>query len=123
MPKRILLVDDDESILLSFSMIIEETGAECDVADGYEKAIALIDGYDYDAVITDIGLSGLSGSEGIGILNYVKEHKPETEVILLTGYGSPEKMDMAYSGGAAYYFEKPISFNILRGALMGLWTD
>lgn len=123
MVKRILLVDDDEGVLASFSTIIEESGAECDVADSVEKAMALIEGYDYDVLIADIGLSGQDSAEGIDILNFVKEHNPRTEVIMITGFGSPDKMDKSYSGGAAYYFEKPISYNILRGALKGLWTE
>jgi len=71
----------------------------------------------YDAVIADLRLSGIAGEEGLDIIRYVKERNPDTQVILMTGYGNQDIMKKAYTLGAAYYFEKPVSTNIIRDAL------
>jgi len=60
------------------------------------------------------------GKEGLDILRYVKEHNPQTKVILITGYGSPELGKKAITLGADFYFEKPVSTFILRDALRNL---
>jgi len=60
------------------------------------------------------------GKEGLDILRYIKEHKPQIHVILITGYGSPELGKKAITLGADFYFEKPVSHFVLKDALKKL---
>ena len=108
MANRILLVDDEEPILLSFTKLLTRASYEVDTAERIEDAEALLKKRTYRVVVTDLRLTGVLGEEGLEILRYVREKNPQTAVILVTGHGNPEIMNRAYQLGAACYFEKPV---------------
>jgi two-component system, response regulator RegA len=116
--KRILVVDDENAFLMAIRKILEGTGLLVDTAENYSDALNFLRIRSFDYVITDIRLTNVINAEGLKILMYVKEHRPETKVIILTGYGNAEIMEKAYSMGANLYLEKPISGNILRSILV-----
>jgi DNA-binding NtrC family response regulator len=120
MKQRILFVDDEKSLLFASTKLLSGDQIEVDTAETKEKALAMIDENDYVAIIADIRLTGVFGKEGLDILRYIKEHKPQIHVILITGYGSPEIKKKAIALGAAYYFEKPVSHFVLKDALKKL---
>lgn len=117
MPKHVLIVDDETTILIAFKKLLQSPGVEVDTAETFEEVEAFLNKQPYDAVIADLRLSGIVGEEGLDIIRYVKERNPDTQVILMTGYGNQDIMKKAYTLGAAYYFEKPVSTNIIRDAL------
>jgi two-component system, response regulator, stage 0 sporulation protein F len=117
MPKHLLIVDDETTILIAFKKLLQSPGVEVDTAETFEEVQLLLSKQPYDAVIADLRLSGIAGEEGLDIIRYVKERHPDTQVILITAYGNQEIMKKAYTLGAAYYFEKPVSTNIIRDAL------
>ena len=120
MPKHLLLIDDEPTILMAFKKLLQNFEVSVDTAESIEYAKDLLNERPYDAVIADLRLSGFSGQEGLEIIHYVKERHPETEIILITAYGNHEVMKMARNLGAAFYFEKPVSTNVLKGALKRL---
>jgi DNA-binding NtrC family response regulator len=120
MKKNVMVIDDEKTILIAFKKLLECPGVEVDTAETLEDAETLLNERSYDAVIADLRLSGISGEEGLDIIRYVKTRYPESHVILITAYGSPEVMKKAYSLGAAYYFEKPVSTHVLKDALKNL---
>lgn len=117
MPKHLLIVDDETTILIAFKKLLQSPGVEVDTAETFEEVEAFLNKHPYDAVIADLRLSGIAGEEGLDIIRYVKERHPDTQVILMTAYGNQDIMKKAYALGAAYYFEKPVSTNIIRDAL------
>jgi DNA-binding NtrC family response regulator len=117
MPKHVLIVDDETTILIAFKKLLQSPGVEVDTAETFEEVEVFLNKQPYDAVIADLRLSGIAGEEGLDIIRYVKERNPDTQVILMTGYGNQDIMKKAYTLGAAYYFEKPVSTNIIRDAL------
>ncbi len=120
MKQRILFVDDEKSLLFAATKLLSGDQIEVDTAETKEKALAMIDENDYVAIITDIRLTGVFGKEGLDILRYIKEHKPQIKVILITGYGSPELGKKAIALGADFYFDKPVSHFVLKDALKKL---
>ena len=74
----------------------------------------------YNAAIVDLRLTGVDGEEGLKIMKNIKKFYPQTNVILVTGYGSSAVMEKAQALGAAFYFEKPVSIEILKNALKSL---
>lgn len=71
--KRILLVDDEESILLAFKKLLQRPFVQVDTCESMEEAIYNIDHFSYDAVIADLRLSGSLGQEGFQIVSYLKK--------------------------------------------------
>ncbi|MBM4137714.1 MAG: response regulator [Nitrospira sp.] len=120
MHKRILFVDNERVFLVVFKNLFSRDRVTVDTAETMEEAIAMINDNDYDVIIADLRLTRAYGEEGLDILRYVKEHKPQTKVILMAGYRNPEIKEKAIGLGSDYYFEKPVHTFILRDALKNL---
>ena len=105
--KKILVVDDEQSILLSLSYALRTEGVEVITCSEIEQAEEALESTRFDLVITDIRMSGVNGIEGLELLSYIKG-RYRTEVIIMTGYGTDEIEAEAYRRGALHYFEKPI---------------
>jgi DNA-binding NtrC family response regulator len=123
MQKRILIVDDEPALLIAFKGMLESESVLVDTAETMGSAENLLKKNQFDVVIVDLRLTGVMGEEGLEIIKYVKEYKPETHVILITGYGSPDVMEKAKQLGAAFYFEKPVSSETLFTAMKHLGID
>ena len=82
-PKRILLVDDEEIIRDALAGFLECEGYEVDEACSGQEAIERVKKVPFDVVIADIQMPTKSGMD---VLIETKKMRPETEVILMTGY-------------------------------------
>lgn len=120
MNQRILIVDDEKAILLAFKKLLQSSSIEVDTAEAIGEAENLLERNSYNAAIVDLRLTGVNGEEGLEIIKHIKDFYPETSVILVTGFGSSSVMEKAQSLGAAFYFEKPVSIEILKNALKSL---
>jgi len=101
---RLLLVDDEESILKSLSKDFSQEGYEVMTASSGEDAIEKIKNNYFDIVITDLSMPGL---DGIAVLNEAKKNNPDICVIILTGYGDLTSAIEALRLGADDYLLKP----------------
>ena len=120
MNQRILIVDDEKAILLAFKKLLQSPNIAVDTAETIGEAEKLLKKNIYNVVMVDLRLTGVDGEEGLEIIKYVKEFYPQTNVILVTGYGSSAVMEKAQALGAAFYFEKPVSSEIMKNALKSL---
>lgn len=111
--KRVLIVDDEPSILLSLSHMLSSDEVVVITCKRIEDAEEALERYAFDLVIADIRLSGIDGIEGLELLSYIKKIRPETPVIIMTAYGSEVMKDSAYRRGAYHYYEKPIDMDDL----------
>jgi DNA-binding NtrC family response regulator len=120
---NVLVIDDEYPFLLALRQYFEQLGMHVETAETFEDAMPLINRQEYDFVITDIRLSGVLSEEGLDILKYLKRFKTGTKVIIITGYGSREILQRAYTLGADFYFEKPVSGNSLVDAMKKLAVE
>lgn len=111
--KRILIVDDEPSILMALSHLLSNEKTLVITSSRIEEAEEALDRYKFDLVIADIRLSGIEGMEGLELLSYIKNISPETTVIIMTAYGSDDIRENAYKRGAFHYYEKPIDMDDL----------
>lgn len=105
--KKILIVDDEQSILLSLSYALKTEGVEVITCNEMEQAEEALANTHFDLIIADIRMSGVNGIEGLELLKFIKERYP-TEVIIMTGYGTAEIEALAYKLGALHFFKKPV---------------
>jgi DNA-binding NtrC family response regulator len=110
MANKALLIDDDVPTLELMRFQLESEGFEVFTADNAENGLGLIEANDFDIILTDLNLPGISGIE---MVERAKKIQAETEIIMVTGYGSTEKAIEATKAGAFYYVEKPIEFEEL----------
>ena len=111
--KKILIVDDEPTILLTLSHLLSNKETNVITTSRMEEAEEALSRYVFDLVIADIRLSGMYGIEGLELLSFVKKMHPETEVIIMTAYGTNEIKEEAYKRGAFHYYEKPIDISDL----------
>jgi len=103
---RILLVDDEESLRLTFEMLLKRAGYESvKGVSSYEEAITAVEQENFDLIISDIVLQGASG---IDLLRQVKELGKTCPVVMITGYPNIETAAEAVRLGAFDYVPKPV---------------
>jgi len=117
--KRLLIVDDEETLTFSLYQTFINVPVECEVltASSGEEALARLQEGHFDVVITDIAMPGLNG---IDLLSMIKSKTPDTKVILITAYGSDEREELAYQKGAEKYIEKPFDLHEIRDLVVNL---
>ena len=110
MPPRILVVEDDPTLLQNITEYLQHAGYQVEGADRGAKALPLLK-ESWDLVITDLMLPD---SDGIELLREIKRLQPGAEVVVLTGFGSIESAVAAMKSGAADYVTKPFRLAQLR---------
>lgn len=107
---RILLAEDDEIMRISIYDRLVKFGLKVDEAMDGLKAKAMCDKNHYDVVISDIRMPGLDGRE---LLAYIIKHSPDTDVIIMTSYGSVNDAVNCLREGASEYILKPFDLDDL----------
>jgi len=108
---RILVLDDDQGMREFMEIMLTKEGYDVTSADEPSKAINLCCKIDFDLVITDLRMPKI---DGIEFLKTIKDHRPETIVILITAYASGETAVNAMKEGAYDYVEKGGSIEELK---------
>lgn len=111
---HILLVDDDPRVRETVALMLRTLGHRVSLAEDGAQAIrqfrkACSNNVTYHAVLTDLGMPGLSGED---VAREIKQLSPQTPIIVLTGWGKEAKPDVA-----DYALAKPISLADLQNAL------
>ena len=110
--KKILVVDDEESIHLLYKEELEEEGYEVYSALDGEEALKKFDKLKPDLVILDINMPGM---DGIEVLRQMKQERPGVPVILSSAY--PEyKQDLA-SWASDDYIVKSFNLDVLKDSI------
>ena len=107
----ILFVDDDQQILDVVATYLGRHGYSVDSINDGTLALEKIKQKEYAAVFTDLIMPEISG---LDLLKAVKEISPNTEVIIVTGYGTIESAIEALKQGSYDYLQKPINFERLK---------
>ena len=103
--KTILIVDDDKSILRTFTRILQKNGYEIDAVETGKEAIEKADTQEYDLALVDIRLPDMDGTE---LLAKIKKPLQKTIKIMITGFPSLETGVKALDEGADAYLVKPV---------------
>ncbi len=111
MNTRILIVDDEATIRASLQESLAADGHEVDTAESGEEALARTHGTDYDLVITDLRLPGVSGLE---IMQALRNQGNATPVIMMTAYGDVDSAIEAMKLGAYDYVKKPFKLGEMK---------
>jgi DNA-binding response OmpR family regulator len=103
--KTILVVDDDKSILRTFTRILQKSGYEIDVAETGKEAMEKAENHHFDLALVDIRLPDMDGTDLIAKLKKPLQH---TVKIMITGFPSLETGVKALDEGADAYLVKPV---------------
>lgn len=117
---KLLVVDDEESICFSMSEYFSQHGFKVDTARELDEAEGLIQGTDYQVIIQDLRLGLARHPDGIDIIKMVHNRNPETRIVVLTSYGSPEVEAEARRAGADAFLRKPKPLSQVAQVVQGL---
>jgi len=109
--KRILIVDDEQSMCEMLAILLKKEGLEVRSAGSRAEAADLLRQGPVDLVLTDVQLPD---GDGLEILRHVKAASPETAVVVMTAYGTTEMAVAARKLGAEAYILKPFDVDELR---------
>ena len=109
--KKLLIVEDKESLALMLKETVESEGLEADVvANGNDAMRRLAEGRRYFAVLTDLRLPG---ADGIAVLKQARESDPDCPVIVMTAFATIENAVEAMKIGAYDFVQKPVDVDHL----------
>jgi putative two-component system response regulator len=111
---RILVIDDETVIRGLVMEILESSGHDIVGAESAEEALTFLDDDDFDLVVSDVIMPGLSGLE---LLEAVHERRASLPVVLVTGAGTYETLTQALTHGAAGLVTKPFAHAELQTAV------
>ncbi|MFB3815933.1 MAG: sigma-54-dependent transcriptional regulator [Terriglobales bacterium] len=100
----ILIIDDEAAIRESLQTLLELEGYQVTLAPSGEQGLALLAERAHDLVLLDFALPDKNGME---VLAEIRERDPNTNVIMITAYGTVENAVKAMQGGAANFIQKP----------------
>jgi two-component system response regulator HydG len=103
---RILVVDDETSILDTLRILLKGEGFEVRTAVGGQKGLDALDEAIPDILLTDIRMPGVTG---LDLLNAAREADPTLPVVLMTAQATLQSAMQAVNQGAFHYIQKPFS--------------
>lgn len=110
----LLIVDDDNNIRETLAELLSSSN-ECHTADRAEQALAYLEVENYDVVLTDISMPGLSGRE---ILKRIQDKHPDTPVIVISGNANSEAAEELLALGAFAYLTKPFQLELVEDTVV-----
>ena len=108
---RVLIVDDNETMRSGITLVVERMGHEAIAAGSGPEGLARLKEQPFDLVVTDYRMEEMNGIE---VLEAVKEQFPDTDVIIITAYGTIEIAVEAMKKGAVDFITKPFPPEALR---------
>ncbi len=115
-PPRVLIVDDEVSLLLTLAANLELDGLEVSTADGGAQALELVKHQPFDVMLSDVRMPGMNGVE---LFREVRKLRPNLPVILMTAYSVESLLDEAIREGAFAVLPKPFDLDRLPILLTG----
>ena len=111
---HILIMEDDVNLAKGLKMILDEDGYDVDLQHTGHGAMDAMDQADYDLLMADLRLPDIDGME---VIQQVKDTRPETEVIVMTGYATSELAVDAMKLGARDFLAKPFTEEQVKTAI------
>lgn len=114
MSGRVLVVDDERGVCELLEAGLERKGFEVAWRTSGPEALALLGNRDFDVVVTDLTMPGMTGLE---LCARVAAIRPEVPVVVITAFGSADTATAAIRAGACEFLTKPFELSALRQTL------
>lgn len=108
---RILVLDDEPIVCKRLQPALEKLGFEVDTFTRSVEAMHQVQQSDYDIVITDLKMKEI---DGMRFLEEVKKRRPQTEVIVITGFATMETAKQSFQKGVFDFIAKPFKLSEIQ---------
>lgn len=112
--RRLLVVDDEPIVGKRLHQVFTKIGFDIETYTDSASALEAIAARDFDIVVTDLKMEGI---DGIEVLKQVRRRNPATQVIIITGYASPDTAELAHQEGVFAFLAKPFRLDELKEAI------
>ena len=113
-PPHILVMEDDLSVAKGLEMVLSEDGFDVNLAGTGELAMEAFRNKQFDLLVADLRLPDIDGME---VIRRIKAQQPDTEVIVITGYGTTATAVEAMKLGVADFLPKPFTEDQITAAI------
>jgi DNA-binding NtrC family response regulator len=110
-PPALLVIDDEQIALKNLSHILKGEGYAVTASQSGGQALEVLKEQEFDLILTDLKMEKV---DGMDILRFARETRPETEVIMITGYATVDSAIAAMKSGAYHYIAKPYKIDEVR---------
>ena len=117
--RRILVVDDQDSMRTLLKDMLEVIGYDVTLAEGGEQALTILQGSGFDLVLSDLNMPGMDGT---ALLRAIKSTYSEMPVVIITGYGTFHTEKRVMKEGADGYISKPCTLNKIENTLSSIFS-
>jgi len=120
MKKKILLVDDEETLRWALHEALSEEGFDIENTNDSVKALAFTRKTKYDLVISDLKMPIMGGLQ---LISEIKKQNPDTKAIIITAYGSVEAVIEAMHLGVLDFITKPFKIEHIKSVIYRVLND
>ncbi len=117
---KVLIADDEPSILLSLEFLMNKAGYEVFIARDGNEALEIIEEHQPGIIVLDIMMPGMDGYEVCRFVKHTHWGQTGTKIIFLSARGSKEDIEYGLKQGADLYMTKPFSTRDLMGRIREL---
>ncbi|MGQ9603881.1 MAG: response regulator [bacterium] len=117
--RRILVVDDQDSMRLLLQDMLEEIGYQVSLAEGGIQALRMLEESQFDLVLSDLNMPEIDGE---ALLKEIKTRHPSLPVVIITGYGTFHTEKRLMREGADGYISKPCTLAKIERVLSSILT-
>lgn len=117
--RKILVVDDQESMRMLLRDMLEEIGYEVSLAEGGMEALRMLEASQFDLVLSDLNMPEMDGAT---LLKEIKAKYPGLPVVIITGYGTFHTEKRLMREGADGYISKPCTLSKIDRVLSSILT-
>lgn len=111
---HILIVEDEPSVAKGLQLVLDDEGYQVDWAANGNDALEKFKGNGFNLVVADLRLPDINGME---VIREIKSERPETEVVVITGYPSVETAVASAKMGVRDYLKKPFTDDEFKAAI------
>ena len=108
---KILIIDDEVNLLDVLATVVANEGYSVKSTNFPDKAESMIDKHDFDLILTDLKMEPI---DGMSLLRYAKRKDPNTQVLMMTAFGTIETAIEALKAGAFDYIVKPFKLENIK---------
>lgn len=111
MKEKLLIIDDDKTLLKTLDKLLKKEGYQVTTTDNSSDALDRVKGEFFDLIILDIRMPGMNGVSLLEKIRKIQKGRPESMVIIITGYASEDVPIKAIKLGVDDYIMKPFELD------------
>ena len=118
---RLLLIEDESGVQSYFQAVVSRMGHELLVASDGTSGIALVENEPVDVIMSDLNMPG--EPNGMALIRRIRELRPDTPVVVISGYPTKERLDECKALGVDDFLTKPFEMTFFSSVITDLLAN